>query len=179
MPKSSYFLCGGDDTSGGTDTSDTRCIVSEPESGEKQLIIGPKSDTGADSRPESLTALILILPCCITFAFFRCIGEISKKEQEYVSSILVHCGVPFFLDILNTNDEETLNASSYVVQLILDSLSNAHIIKKVKEMRKNPRMMTSDDRKWCIKVENERIELIKSKSFMHDGHLTSKSVTHS
>ena len=77
-------------------------------------------------------------------------------------AILSNCGVPFFLDILNSKDEETLNASSYVIQLILDSLSDAHVIKKVKEMRKDARKMTSDERKWCNKVENERNDLIKS-----------------
>ena len=77
-------------------------------------------------------------------------------------AILTNCGVPFFLDILNTNDEDTLNASSYVIQLILDSLSDAHVINKVKEMRKNPRMMTSEERKWCNQVENERNDLIRS-----------------
>jgi len=98
----------------------------------------------------------------IRLSLIRCIGEISKKDREYVVTILANCGVPFFLEILNTNDEETLNASSYVIQLILDRLSDAHVIKKVKEMRKNPRMMTSDERKWCNKVENERSDLIRN-----------------
>ena len=83
-------------------------------------------------------------------------------------AILTNCGVPFFLDILNSNDEETLNASSYVIQLILDSLSDANVMKKVKELRKNPRMMTSDERKWCNKVENERFDLIKSEYWLHE-----------
>ena len=83
-------------------------------------------------------------------------------------AILTNCGVPFFLDILNSNDEETLNASSYVIQLILDSLSDANVMKKVKELRKNPRMMTSDERKWCNKVENERIDLIRSEYWLHE-----------
>jgi len=98
----------------------------------------------------------------IRLSLIRCIGEISKKNREYVLAILTNCGVPFFLDILNSNDEETLNASSYVIQLILDSLSDANVMKKVKELRKNPRMMTSDERKWCNKVENERFDLIKN-----------------
>ena len=98
----------------------------------------------------------------------RCIGEISKKNKEYVLAILTNCGVPFFLDILNSNDEETLNASSYVIQLILDSLSDANVMKKVKEMRKNPRIMTSDERKWCNKVENERVDMIRSEYWLHE-----------
>ncbi len=87
----------------------------------------------------------------------------SKKSRDYVLSILTNCGVPFFLDILNSKDEETINASSYVIQLILDTLSEAKMMQKVKEMRKTPRMMTGEDRKWCNDVEVERRELIKSR----------------
>jgi hypothetical protein len=93
----------------------------------------------------------------------RCIGEMAKKSSEYVLSILSNCGVPFFLDILNSKSEETITASSYVIQLILDTLSEAKLMKKVKEMKKNPRKMSSSDRKWCNKVELERGEMIASK----------------
>ena len=74
--------------------------------------------------------------------------------------MLTNCGIPFFLDILNAKDEETVNASSYVIQVILDTLSNAEIMKKCKEMRKNPRKMLAQDRKWVNEQEQIRRDQI-------------------
>ena len=51
------------------------------------------------------------------FCFLRCIGELSKKTESIAKDILVACGIPFFLDILNTDDSETVNASGYVIQV--------------------------------------------------------------
>ena len=51
------------------------------------------------------------------FLFHRCISEICKKSEDIVKEVLKICGVPFFLDILNSHHEETVNASSYVIQV--------------------------------------------------------------
>ena len=48
---------------------------------------------------------------------FRTISEICKKNEDIVKEVLKICGVPFFLDILNSHHEETVNASSYVIQV--------------------------------------------------------------
>ena len=50
---------------------------------------------------------------------FSCIGEICKKSEDVVKDVLKTCGVPFFLDILNSHHEETVTASSYVIQVSL------------------------------------------------------------
>jgi hypothetical protein len=48
--------------------------------------------------------------------FCRCISEICKKSEAIVKDVIKVCGIPFFLDILNTHHEETVNASSFVIQ---------------------------------------------------------------
>ena len=53
----------------------------------------------------------------IRLSCIRCIGELAKKTEVIAKDILVACGIPFFLDILNTADAETVNASSYVIQV--------------------------------------------------------------
>lgn len=97
----------------------------------------------------------------IRLSIIRCIGELCKKTKEICKEVLKSCGIPFFLDILNTKDEETVTASSYVIQIILDTMSDAAIMKKVKELKKNPRAMSSADRKWCMEEEKKRFEMIK------------------
>ena len=53
----------------------------------------------------------------IRLSLIRSIGEMCKKSQEIARSVLKECGVPFFLDILNSNNEEVVNASSYIIQV--------------------------------------------------------------
>ncbi len=59
---------------------------------------------------------LLFIKLCSNIVF-SCIGEICKKSEEIVKDVLKTCGVPFFLDILNSHNEETVNASSYVIQV--------------------------------------------------------------
>ncbi len=96
----------------------------------------------------------------IRLSCIRCVSELVKRG-EMCKAVLAACGIPFFLDILNTRDEETVNAVTLLIQRILDTLSHFHIAKEVKEKRKNPRAMSSEDRKWCIKQEEERAKIIK------------------
>ena len=98
----------------------------------------------------------------IRLSIIRCIGELSKRNRQSVLAILQSCGIPFFLDILNSKEEETVNASSYVIQVMLDTLSDAATAKKCKEMRKNPRKMTAEDRKWVNDAELSRKQAIES-----------------
>ncbi len=53
----------------------------------------------------------------IRLSCIRCISELAKKSEEMCKTILSACGIPFFLDILNSKDEETVNASSFVIQV--------------------------------------------------------------
>eukprot|EP00095_Tigriopus_kingsejongensis_P001782 snap_masked-scaffold225_size250570-processed-gene-1.3 protein:Tk01782 transcript:snap_masked-scaffold225_size250570-processed-gene-1.3-mRNA-1 annotation:"protein unc-45 homolog b" len=98
----------------------------------------------------------------IRLSLIRCVGELCKKSELLCREVLAQSGIPFFLDILNTKEEDTINAASYVIQMILDTLSDAKTGKKIKEMRKEPRKMSSADRKFCNEEEGNRMNKIKS-----------------
>ena len=53
----------------------------------------------------------------IRLSIIRCIGELSKKNEERAKEVLKQCGIPFFMDILSTHDMKTVNASSYIIQV--------------------------------------------------------------
>ncbi|XP_034231259.1 protein unc-45 homolog B [Thrips palmi] len=53
----------------------------------------------------------------------RIIGELCKDNLERTKSILHQLGVPWFLDILNCQSENQVNASQYCLQTILNTLS--------------------------------------------------------
>ena len=53
----------------------------------------------------------------IRLSLIRCIGEMVKKSQENAKAVLKDCGIPFFMDILNSHQEEVVNASSYIIQV--------------------------------------------------------------
>ena len=58
----------------------------------------------------------------IRLNLIRAIGEMVKKGIDIAKDVLKECGIPFFLDILNTNNLEVVNASSYIIQVsIYDS----------------------------------------------------------
>jgi len=64
---------------------------------------------------------------------------------------------------------DMVNASSYIIQVILDSISHADIQKAVKEKKKDPRKMSADDRKWCRSEEARRTVLIAENVKELDG----------
>jgi len=120
----------------------------------------------------------------IRLSIIRCVGELTKKSEERGKEVLKHCGIPFFMDILSTHDMKTVNASSYVIQVILDTLSHAHIAKIVKEKKKDARKLSAEDRKWCMREEQRRNEIIKANSKEIDSimnvllyNLTSRTIT--
>ena len=53
----------------------------------------------------------------IRLSLIRTIGELAKKTIEIARAILQECGIPFFLDIVNSSNEEVVNASSYILQV--------------------------------------------------------------
>ena len=53
----------------------------------------------------------------IRLSLIRCIGELAKKSIEIAQGVLKDCGIPFFMDILNSNNVEVVNASSYIIQV--------------------------------------------------------------
>ena len=61
------------------------------------------------------------------FFIHSCISEICKKSEAIVKDVIKVCGIPFFLDILNSHHEETVNASSYVIQASILHLIAQHV----------------------------------------------------
>ena len=53
----------------------------------------------------------------IRLNLIRAIGEMVKKGIDIAKDVLKECGIPFFLDILNTKNLEVVNASSYIIQV--------------------------------------------------------------
>jgi len=97
----------------------------------------------------------------IRLSLIRTIGELAKKNIDIARSILQECGIPFFLDIVNSNNEEVVNASSYILQCVLNTFSYNDIQVAINEKKKKGRNMTSAERKWTIAEEKRRQELIK------------------
>ena len=58
----------------------------------------------------------------IRLSCIRVFGDVGKKDTERAKCVLKEAGVPFFLDTLNTHDAETINAATYVIQCLLDSI---------------------------------------------------------
>ena len=120
----------------------------------------------------------------IRLSMIRSIGSICKDNEERSKAVLTACGIPFFLDILSTHSMDMVNASGYIIQIILDSISHAGIQKAIQEKKKDPRKMSADDRKWCRSEEARRAELMKGNkkeldSIMHvlTWNVTSRTIT--
>ena len=97
----------------------------------------------------------------IRLSLVRVFGDLGKSDMERARSIVREAGVPFFLDALNSDKEDTVNAVSYVVQAILDSLSRVDLFKKWDDRMKNSkdRRLGLTDRKQKRADELEREEV--------------------
>lgn len=58
---------------------------------------------------------------CITG--IRIIGELCKHGDEKTKIVLKDIGIPWFLEILDSNDEKQVNAAEHCMQTVLNSLS--------------------------------------------------------
>lgn len=67
----------------------------------------------------------------------RIIGELCKENLDRTKSILHELGVPWFLDILNCQKEQQVNASQYCLQTIINTLSG---MTNEKESRPKPEL---------------------------------------
>jgi tetratricopeptide (TPR) repeat protein len=97
----------------------------------------------------------------IRLSLIRCIGELCKKSQERAKTVLKECGIPFFMDCVNSHNEDVVNASGYIIQIMLNTLSHYDIQLAITEKRKKGRNMSSAERKWCISEEKRRQELLR------------------
>lgn len=53
----------------------------------------------------------------------RTIGEICNKSVERTKAVLIELGIPWFLQVLDSKNEERVNAAQYCMQTILNSFS--------------------------------------------------------
>jgi len=122
----------------------------------------------------------------IRLSLVRVFGDLGKNDMERAKSIVKEAGVPFFLNALNTNDEEAVNAVTYVIQCLLDSISRVDLIEKWQEKAKatkNSRMNVTE-RKQKRADELKREEVLKENakeldSMMHVicYNITSRTIT--
>lgn len=115
----------------------------------------------------------------IRLSCIRVFGELGKKDMDRAKVVLKEAGVPFFLDALNTKDPETINAVTYVIQCILDSISRYDLVKQWKDKKKDAKRMSNEDRKQSRADEVTREEIMKenSKELMAIMHVICHNVT--
>ena len=97
----------------------------------------------------------------IRLSCIRVFGELAKKDVDRAKSILMEAGVPFFLNALNSDDEETVNSASYAIQCLLDSLSRYDLVKTWNVRKLDQKKMTNDERKQFRKDEEKRQAIMK------------------
>lgn len=99
----------------------------------------------------------------IRLSLVRVFGYLAKSGMERAKNILNSAGVPFFLAALNSTDEETISAVSYVIQCLLDSLSAIHLSTKWDDVKKT-RRTTAEQRKAIHQDQLQREQMIKDNS---------------
>ena len=93
--------------------------------------------------------------------------------MERAKDIVREVGIPFFLDALNTSDEETVTAVAYVIQSLLDSLSQIELTEKWQQRMKDSKVrlgVTERHQKRDDEVRRQEIMKENSKeldSMMH------------
>ena len=97
----------------------------------------------------------------IRLSCIRVFGELAKKDIQRAKSILTEAGVPFFMDALNSKDEETVNAASYCIQCLLDSISRFDLVKTWNVRKLDQKKMSNDERRMSRKNEEFRQVVMK------------------
>ena len=109
----------------------------------------------------------------IRLSLIRVFGDLGKADMENARAIVREAGIPFFLDGLNSEEEETVTAVSYVIQCLLDSLSQVELTTKWQERQKNTKVrmgVTERHQKRDDELLREKIMKENSKeldSMMH------------
>ena len=101
----------------------------------------------------------------IRLSLIRVFGDLGRSGMERAREIVKEAGIPFFLDALNTEDEETVNAVAYVIQCLLDSLSQIELTQKWEERQKNGKVrMGREERHQKRDDEMKRQQIMKDNS---------------
>ena len=109
----------------------------------------------------------------IRLSLIRVFGDLGKSGMERAREVVREAGIPFFLDALNTSDEETVTAVAYVIQCLLDSLSQIELTGKWEDRMKNSKVrlgVTERHQKRDDEVRRQEIMKENSKeldSMMH------------
>lgn len=62
----------------------------------------------------------------IIITTIRIIAELCKDSIERTESILKDIGIPWFIDVINSKNEERVNAGQYCIQVILSFFKNTY-----------------------------------------------------
>lgn len=102
----------------------------------------------------------------IRLSLVRVFGDLGRNCMDRAKTIVKEAGIPFFLDALNTSDEEAVNAVVYVIQCLLDSISQVDLITRWQEKMKNTKnnRMNVTERKQKRADELKREEILKENS---------------
>jgi len=137
------------------------------EQGADNLIVLAREKAGAEMvfKADVIQKIVRLLKVeknrNIRLSCIRVIGEIAWKDVDRAKAVLSQAGVAYFLDILNTHDTETVNAASYVIQCLLDSISRADLVQKWSDLKKDQKRMTTQQRKQMRSDEQTRNEIMK------------------
>lgn len=74
----------------------------------------------------------------IILGCIRTIGQLCQDDVENTRKVISVLGIPWFLDLLNSRDEEQVNAAQYCVQVIINTLSG---IDKSKDQKPHPKLL--------------------------------------
>jgi len=97
----------------------------------------------------------------IRLSCIRVFSELARKDVTRAKAILAEAGVTFFMNALNSKDEEMVNAVEVAIQSLLDSISRYDLVKKWLGKRENQKKMSNEERKQMRKDEETRGLLMK------------------
>ena len=102
----------------------------------------------------------------IRLSLVRVFGDLGKGDMERAKSIVTEAGVAFFLNAINSSDEETVTAVAYVIQSLLDSISRLDLVEQWKERAKDAGngRMGKTERKAKRADEERREQIMKENS---------------
>lgn len=109
----------------------------------------------------------------IRLSLIRVFGDLGKSEMARAREIVKEAGISFFLDALNTSDEETVTAVAYVIQSLLDSLSQIELTQKWEE-----RVKGGKTRLGVTERHQRRDDELKRQQIMKDNSKELDSMMH-
>lgn len=110
----------------------------------------------------------------IRLSLVRVFGDLGKSAMARAKNIVREAGVPFFLNALNSSDEEAVNAVSYVIQCLLDSISQVDLVDRWAEKLKN----TKNNRMNVTERKQKRADEVTREGILKDNSKELDSIMH-